>query len=464
VFGDQTSGGLMRVSANGGTPALITAASSSAASRRNVAPFFLPDGKRVLFSDVDMRDVTHSRLMVQALAGGEPREVIASATDGRLLPSGQLVFMRLGTLMVASFDGARAEVRGEAVAALGGVMQSGVRGRFGAENTGAGMYAISALGALAVVRGALTGPGVSPLIWVTRDGRSSPAEPQSGTPPGGRLWTRISPDRSRAIVAVQTPLRTEMWLADWTRGIWTMCGDCPSVYGAAVWSRDSRRVLLPRNGSIVEITLDRSKPEQVLVQEADRYLLPTAWLANGGIVYQSSLDEDSYEIKLLEPGASVGRTVVPSGVGTDADVSPDGRWLAYSTGPTGAAVDSTKNVIVEAFPGRGSRTQVSAGGGRNPTWSANGRTLYYLDITNPTRPGSTVFAVDMTPQGATIRAGTPRELFRRPDGQGCVASRCYDLSPDGPRFLFRERSLATRESVNRMDLVLNWTATLPGNR
>ena len=58
--------------------------------------------------------------------------------------------------------------------------------------------------------------------------------------------------------------------------------------------------------------------------------------------------------------------------------------------------------------------------------------------------------------------GTPRELFRRSDGQGCARSRCYDISADG-RFLFRDRTATKRETATRMDLVLNWTATLPRN-
>jgi len=464
VFGDFTTGRLMRVSANGGSAAPVTTLSQSGRSRRHVSPFMLPDGQRVLFTDIDIRDANNSRLMVQPLAGGEAREVINSATDGRLLDSGRLAFMRLGTLMTVGWNLQRAEVIGEPVTAMSGVMQSGIRGRFGAENTGAGMFAVSSLGALAVVRGAVTGPGESPMIWVTRDGRSSSAEPASGAPAGGRQWTRISPDGTRAIVAVQTPMRTEMWLADWSRDVWSACGDCPGNFGAAVWSPDGRRLLFPRNDSLVAIVLDRSQPEQVLLQEADRYLLPTAWLANGGIVYQSSPDEDSYEIKLLDSGAKTGRVIVPLGTGTDADVSLDGRWLAYRSGRVGVLPNVSNNVIVEAFPGRGSRTQVSAGGGRNPAWSADGRTLYYLDITRPARPGSAVIAVDIKPDGAALRAGTPRELFRRPDGQGCAGSRCYDISPDGPRFLLRDRTLATRETVNRMDLILNWTATLPGTR
>ena len=142
--------------------------------------------------------------------------------------------------------------------------------------------------------------------------------------------------------------------------------------------------------------------------------------------------------------------VVPLGIGYDADVSPDGRWLAYTS-----AESSPANVIVQPFPGPGPKVPVSAGGGRNPAWSRDGRTLYFLDLNGP---GSSVFAADVR-IADRITVGTPRPLFHLVDGQGCTPFRCYDIGDEG-RFLFRERSAARRRSVNRMDLVLNWTATV----
>jgi hypothetical protein len=109
VFGDYESGRIMRVPATGGTPTSVTEQSSI--GRRHTTPFFLPDGRRFLFSDVSTWDASESRLMVQSLDGGDARPLIASAVDGRLLPSGQLAFMRLGTLMTVPFDTARAVVR-----------------------------------------------------------------------------------------------------------------------------------------------------------------------------------------------------------------------------------------------------------------------------------------------------------------------------------------------------------------
>jgi len=451
IFGDPASSRIMRVHSDGGTPIPITA--PPAFGRRHTVPLFLPDGRHILFSDVSTFDAGDSRLMVQSLEGGEARLVIASAADGRLLPSGRLLFMRLGTLMTAPFDPARAEVTGAPVAAMREVMQSGLRERAGADHTAAGMFAVSSLGHLAAIRGTLTGATEDRLIWLTRDGQASPAEPTTGAPRGRRGPSRISPDGSRAIVGVGTPVGRELWVADWTRDTWTACGDCNVEAGSGVWSPDGRHLLLGKTDRLVSHALDGSAPDQVLVHEPGRALRPANWLADGRIVYQSSPDLTNYEIKLLERGGSAGRIVVPLGMGTAPEVSPDGRSLAYESVQTG-----TSEVMVQAFPGPGGRVQISAGGGYNPAWSADGRTLYFLALPG----GSVVVAVDLAAAPA-LTAGKPRELFRRPDGQIC-SFRCYGVSADGQRFLMRDRITVQRETVARIDLVLNWTSTLPRNR
>jgi serine/threonine-protein kinase len=458
VFGDSESRRIMRVPAGGGTPVPVT--SPPPIGRRHVAPFFFPDGRRILFSDVStLTDASDSHLMLQALDGGDARLVIKEAADGRLLPSGQLVFMRLGRLMTAPFDMVRAEVTGDAVVAMGEVMQSGLRVQVGADNTAAGMFAVSSRGTLAVVRGSLIGPPESRLIWVGRDGQSSSAEPLKGVPAGRRGSRRINPDGSRAIVTVGTAMRPELWIADWARDAWTACRDCNSETAIAVWSHDGTRLLLSRNDTLVAHTLDSSAPDEVKVQETGRVLNPSAWRKDGRIVYQSSPDRISWEIKLLEAGSHAGRTVVPLGLGRESEVSPDGRWLAYYAPPQAPRAGEVRagEVMVQAFPGPGLRTQISAGGGFNPAWSADGRILYYLGV----KPESAVFAVEIT-QPSVLTRGRPRELFHLPGTQACVPSRCYDVSADGQRFLFRET--VGRASVTRMDLVLNWTATLPRGR
>ena len=361
IFGDDPGRRIMRVAAGGGTPAAVT---SPPIGRRHTTPFFLPDGKRLLYSDVSLSDTTDSRVMVQSLDGGDARLVVASAADGRLLPSGQLAFMRLGTLMIAPFDVARATI-GDAVVAMSGVMQSGMRGTSGGNNTVAGMFAVSSLGTLAVVRGALVGPAGNVMTWMTRDGQTSPAEPVGGAPTGSRGWIRISPDGSRAAINIMTETHRGLWIADWTRDGWTACPECDTET-VGVWSPDGQRVLVGRNERLVAHSLDGSGPDQVMVQESGRVLLPGDWLADGRIVYQSSADSTTHEIKLLDANSHTGRVVLPAGIGSRPAVSPDGRWLAYES--------AGGNVVAQAFPGPGSRAQISSGGGMNPLWSHDSRT------------------------------------------------------------------------------------------
>jgi hypothetical protein len=358
--------------------------------------------------------------------------------------------------MTVGFDQARAEVKGDAVVALGGVMQSGLRARLGANNTAAGMFAVSSLGALAVVRGPLSGPSTNALIWVTRDGLSSSPEPATGAPVGARLWARISPDGSRALVTVITAMRRELWIADWERDAWTACRDCQSALAAGIWSPDGRRLVLSGDDTLIVHALDGSVPDEVLLRESGRVLIPSGWRADGTIVYQSSPDLTNFEIKVLDLGSHTGRVVVPLGIGTAPEASPDGHWLAYQSAQSNAS-----EVVVQAFPGPGSRTQISAGGGFNPAWSADGRTLYYLRATDG--PADPFVAVDIA-TSPVLTAGKPREVFRRPGLQRCGTARCVDISADGRRFLMRDRTAGERLSVTRMDLVLNWTSTLERGR
>jgi hypothetical protein len=358
--------------------------------------------------------------------------------------------MRNGTLMVVPFDAAAAKPLGVPGAVMRGVMQSGLRGRFGATHTGAGMYAVSSLGTLAAIRGEVIGADPSVIARVGAGSTLTPAEPTTGAPAAGRLWIRVSPDGTRAAVRLTTPSSYELWIADWTRNVWTRCADCPTGIGPAIWSPDSRSLVTSGGDRLVARALDGSAPDQVLVKEEGRALTPNAWLPDGRLVYQSTTDAIEFEIKVLDAGAPAGRIFLPLGVGAEPDLSPDGAWMAYTSAKTG-----TREVFVQAFPGPGSRTQVSAGGGRNAMWSKDGRTIYYVDSAPNAQPSSKILAVDVTAANGGIRAGTPRQVLQLADGQGCIFAHCFDATPKG-ELLLRQRTVALRQTVSRFDLVQNW--------
>ena len=101
-------------------------------------------------------------------------------------------------------------------------------------------------------------------------------------------------------------------------------------------------------------------------------------------------------------------------------ISPDGKWLAYSSNDNGRL-----DVWVSAFPVAAGRYLVSTAGGRTPHWSRDSHTLYFTNE-------SSVFAVSFTP-GSPPAIGAARTLYSRdPWGQ-------FSISPDGSTMMMMDR-------------------------
>jgi serine/threonine-protein kinase len=131
-----------------------------------------------------------------------------------------------------------------------------------------------------------------------------------------------------------------------------------------------------------------------------------------------------------------------------AEVSPDGRWLAYESDESGEL-----EVYVRPFPDvNAARWQVSANGGTRPAWAKNGRELFYLDAANLL----TVVPVQSSP---TFSAGAPQRLHQQAYYPGFSTRgfnlRAYDVSRDGQRFLMLKNNSAAGLSTE-INIVLNW--------
>ena len=125
-----------------------------------------------------------------------------------------------------------------------------------------------------------------------------------------------------------------------------------------------------------------------------------------------------------------------------AQLSPDGRWLAYVADEMGHG-----EVYVRPFPHTdGSRWRVSDGGGEQPVWARDGRELFYLN-------GEAVMAVSIDTE-PSFAAGNPEVVF---EGQyfGEQGGRAYDVSPDGERFLMI-KPVESMSITSQIIIVQNW--------
>jgi Tol biopolymer transport system component len=135
---------------------------------------------------------------------------------------------------------------------------------------------------------------------------------------------------------------------------------------------------------------------------------------------------------------------------SQARISPDGHFLAYSTNDSGIY-----QVVVETFPDpNGGKWQITAQGGVEPKWRRDGTELYYLGLDGklmavPVKPGHTF--------------GTPAVLFQTPLTVGrnvtTPRERRYDVAPDG-RFLIAAPVAVVGGPV--VVAVVNWASGIAG--
>ena len=117
---------------------------------------------------------------------------------------------------------------------------------------------------------------------------------------------------------------------------------------------------------------------------------------------------------------------------------------------------------MQRFPELGLRQQISTDGGMHPTWSPDGRALFYLGTRGGGGPDEmAVVTIDPGPPlsvGASGGAVRLRALFGLPWG-----GRQYDVDPNGQRFLMLSNTASGDDDTvltPQINVVLNWTQEL----
>ncbi len=135
---------------------------------------------------------------------------------------------------------------------------------------------------------------------------------------------------------------------------------------------------------------------------------------------------------------------------SDAVISPDGRKVAYVRKPSGRP-----EIHMGDFPESKNRLRVSPGLGALPTWSGDGRDLYYVD-----QDSYLVAARIETGADEHARVASIERLFPVKGGLGYELSLpSYAVSLDGSRVLVAEPVEAT--DTQQISLVLNWADRSP---
>lgn len=273
-------------------------------------------------------------------------------------------------------------------------------------------------------------------------------------PPSARMSIRGCPQtvhESRLIFAISR-MTSGVWdIAQ--RNLKQLTFD-PGFNRGVVWSPDGKRIAyaVESNGS-----------ENVYWQSADGTGKTEPLTDRGTSQLPTSFTPDGMRLLFNEP------STFPSDIGvvnvtgdrraelvlhgpqseSDGEVSPDGHWLAYTSNES-----NQDEVYVRPFPNvDGGRWKVSTNGGTRPAWARDKSELFYF------QPPGKIVAVPIHLE-PTFAASTPHVVV---DGryESTLASRSYDVSLDGKRFLMIKNATAVSTSSgaaqpSQLWVVQNW--------
>ena len=438
--GDRSTG-LLRVSATGGEPEVLTRPDASQVD--HLYPALLPGGRGVLFTIVS----PGSRgIAVLDLRTREVRTLLPAGAQAQYVDTGHLVYTDAGALWAVEFDLRALNVVGTPVPLVDQVL-----------TLGAAAFALSGNGTLVYVP--VNSGRANRLVWVTRQGAVSPLQmsPRSYRTP------RISPDGTRFAVSIQADT-SDVWIGDVDGGPLSRL----SRGFSPVWTSDSRHVIFsagrdsPRNRSptpsLYRRAADGSGSDERLTTAAQQQRTNAVSPDGKFLVFEEGTEEGSFDFMLL---TLQGLPSVETLLRTEFDernaaISPDGNWMAYESNESGQF-----QIYVRPFPNvAAGRFQVTENGGRSPVWSPDGRELFFVS-----RTSLMTMPVQVKP---TFASGTPARLFDAPslvlDGRFLSSTfRTYDVSPNGQRFLMLQDGSASdngNTSPFGIVVVQNWVEEL----
>jgi Tol biopolymer transport system component/tRNA A-37 threonylcarbamoyl transferase component Bud32 len=378
VFAPAASGGLFRVSANGGDPAPLTMLDTNGKETGHRFPQFLPDGDHFLFAALPVR-AGKFNIFVGSLSGAA-RQLLAPMENVPVFAEpGYLLFLRKGVLVAQRFDPRARTLSGEP-APLGDVPASPTSG---ANYTAAHAASVSADGTLAY----LTEPSINTrLVWTDRTGSEVSAVT---LPPGRYLQVSLSPDeRLATVVRLNSRTESSIWLVDLMKGGATPLVQATGLNDSVVWSPDGERIVFSsdRDGpqDLFLKDVHGASPEQRVYASPVLFKGASAWSPDGKhVVYYELTAQTNFDLFVLPIGSSeksrpLLRTTSAELLGS---ISPDGKWIAYLSDETGRF-----EVYVQSFPDGGRKVQVTTSGtagarSSQPVtwWRRDGRQLAVLN-------------------------------------------------------------------------------------
>jgi eukaryotic-like serine/threonine-protein kinase len=417
------AGGLLSVPAVGGAPKRLTSTDTAHGELEQRWPRVLTDGKTIVYTS--WRGATGmARLAIASIDGGPSKVLDLFGTAPLGVVDGDLVYgSATRQVMAVPFDIRGQKPTGTPVPVVDQVLVNG---------TGSMNAALGGDGSL------MYGSGGGSGQLVLADQHNATHAVDDGI--RDYAFPRLSPNGKRIAVSISGPAGFDVWIFDGASRTLDKLTTAGAANVMPEWSPDGRTILFQCDGGagagLCIQPADFSGSAKVLVADAS----DGAFTPDGrSIVFRRHGD---LYYRAIEGDTTPKPIVVSPALERAPRVSPDGRWIAYSSDES-----ATNQVYVRPFPGPGARYQVSTSGGFTPVWSRDGHRLFYIpsgrSIVAATFTSTSGFVVT---RRDTVFTGLLGTNTNHPN---------YDVTPDGAHVLIVAPSETARWIVAH-----NWRAEL----
>lgn len=411
------------------TPKVISTLDSARGEIGHWFPSPLPDGRHLLMTIWNKATGTNDADVAVLDTETGRHTPLFKGIEGRFVAPGYIVYFRAGAYHAIRFDPATRRVSGDPVRVVDDAAGQSPDG-------GETLADLSASGTFAYLNGPYV--TVRSLAWIAEGGNIEmlpyPARPYAGVDlsPDGTRVAAGSLEAGRYVLRVLGVDRTADNVLDLPGSSW-----------GPVWFPDSRRLafITIRKGDfdIYAIDLTSSAASTPIVaSEFDD--TPSGFMPDGSLVMQQSDDNGQYREKrltLIPPGTP---ELLISGDGDFADVSSDGRFIAFESERSGTAEIYVRSIDVMA-----AAEQVSVGGGTSAVWSKTKPELLYLRQPE-------IVAVPYTVENGRLRFGKER-VWSRVEGNYAAS---LVAAKDGRVLVAIDRGQARKE----IRVIVNWAQEL----
>ncbi|MDQ6716830.1 MAG: protein kinase [Gemmatimonadota bacterium] len=427
---------IIRLAPAPGAPAVsVTVLDTVGGEVAHRLPDVLPNGKGAIFTIYYGGKGKSGTAIAVVDFATHKHTVLVSALGGRYSPSGHLLYVtENGTLMAAPFDQNKMRLTGEPVA----IAQDLRVGTIGATD-----LAVSRNGTLVYVGGG----AISNLrpVWVSRDGKEKVVD---------SVWRgfigspSLSPDGNRVAFTKFDGIRSDIWVKQLDRGpeLKLTFSNRNNEYPA--WTPDGKSVTYFGGGNELMTKRADGSAQEVVQLHGPRLMAESRWSHDGKwLVFRTNTSGIGVgDIFAIRPGvdtAPIPIATSPSALELAPTLSPDDRFLAYSSNETGRT-----DIYVVPFPNtQAAKWTVSATGGLEPLWSHSGKELFFRDVA-----GNMMTAEVSTSPTFSVRL--TKMLFRGTRFSTSSSHTSYDVSTDDKRFLMI--GPVGTNAIDRIIVVDNW--------